>query len=159
MVEGLVAELKSSKEFFDRSTRCLKEENSDYRPVEGMFSVAGQMAHVAQTIDWFLEGAFGTGFDLDFEKHSKAVSSVGSVNDARKWIEESFARAIALLESKSAEELAHPMPEGPIMGGMPRLTVVGAMVEHTAHHRGALTVYSRTLGHVPPMPYVETEGA
>jgi uncharacterized damage-inducible protein DinB len=27
------------------------------------------------------------------------------------------------------------------------------MVEHTAHHRGALTVYSRKLGKVPPMPY------
>jgi uncharacterized damage-inducible protein DinB len=26
-------------------------------------------------------------------------------------------------------------------------------VEHTAHHRGALTVYSRLLGKVPPMPY------
>jgi uncharacterized damage-inducible protein DinB len=27
------------------------------------------------------------------------------------------------------------------------------MVEHTAHHRGALTVYSRLLGKVPLMPY------
>jgi hypothetical protein len=27
------------------------------------------------------------------------------------------------------------------------------MVEHTAHHRGALTAYSRLLGKVPPMPY------
>ena len=25
---------------------------------------------------------------------------------------------------------------------------------HTAHHRGALTVYSRMLGKVPPMPYM-----
>ena len=31
--------------------------------------------------------------------------------------------------------------------------IVWAMVEHTAHHRGALTVYSRPLGKVPPMPY------
>jgi len=28
------------------------------------------------------------------------------------------------------------------------------MVEHTAHHRGALTVYSRVLGKVPAMPYM-----
>ena len=45
------------------------------------------------------------------------------------------------------------MPEGPVMGGQPGSEVVRAMIEHTAHHRGALTVYSRLLGKVPPMPY------
>jgi uncharacterized damage-inducible protein DinB len=39
------------------------------------------------------------------------------------------------------------------MGGQPISDIVWAMVEHTAHHRGALTVYSRQLGKVPPMPY------
>jgi uncharacterized damage-inducible protein DinB len=29
------------------------------------------------------------------------------------------------------------------------------MVEHTAHHRGALTVYSRLLGKVSQMPYFD----
>jgi hypothetical protein len=27
--------------------------------------------------------------------------------------------------------------------------------DHTAHHRGALTVYSRLLGKVPKMPYAD----
>jgi uncharacterized damage-inducible protein DinB len=39
------------------------------------------------------------------------------------------------------------------MGGQPITDIVWAMVEHTAHHRGALTVYSRELGKVPVMPY------
>jgi uncharacterized damage-inducible protein DinB len=40
------------------------------------------------------------------------------------------------------------------MGGQAMSGVVWGMIEHTAHHRGALTVYSRLLGKVPPMPYV-----
>ena len=39
------------------------------------------------------------------------------------------------------------------MKGAPRAAVVGPIVDHTAHHRGALTVYARLLGKVAPMPY------
>ena len=33
--------------------------------------------------------------------------------------------------------------------------VVSAITDHTAHHRGALTVYARVSGLVPPMPYMD----
>jgi len=39
------------------------------------------------------------------------------------------------------------------MGVQPASDIVWAMVEHTAHHRGALAVDSRQLGKVPVMPY------
>jgi len=59
------------------------------------------------------------------------------------------------VKSHTAEEWATPLAPGPIMGGAPRLAVFSAIAEHTAHHRGALSVYSRLLGKVPPMPYGE----
>jgi uncharacterized damage-inducible protein DinB len=40
-----------------------------------------------------------------------------------------------------------------VMAGQPIGNIVWGMVEHTAHHRGALSVYSRLLGKTPPMPY------
>jgi uncharacterized damage-inducible protein DinB len=43
------------------------------------------------------------------------------------------------------------------MGGLPRYAIVSALTDHTAHHRGALTVYARLLGLVPPMPYMDME--
>jgi uncharacterized damage-inducible protein DinB len=42
-----------------------------------------------------------------------------------------------------------------VMGGAPRYAVISAIEDHTAHHRGALTVYSRLRGHVPTMPYMD----
>ena len=84
---------------------------------------------------------------------SELVAAVTSLTAAREWMEKAYANAIAFLRSKSAEDLAQPLPAGPIMGGQPISDIVWAMVEHTAHHRGALTVYSRLLGKVPPMPY------
>jgi uncharacterized damage-inducible protein DinB len=148
------SQLLASKEFFERSTRVLEEGDSGFRPREGMMTVAQQVAHTAQTLDWFVEGASrGEGFDLDFEKHAKALASVTSLAAARQMLATAYAHAIDFLRSRSPEDLARPLPPGPVMGGQPISDIVWAMVEHTAHHRGALTVYSRQLGKVPPMPY------
>ena len=53
----LANQLVASKDFFERSTRVLTETDSTFRPQEGMMTVAQQVAHAAQTLDWFVEGA------------------------------------------------------------------------------------------------------
>jgi len=147
-------QLLASKDFFDRSTRVLEEADSGFRPQDGMMTVAQQVAHVAQTFGWFVDGVNRPeGFDLDFAKLAKELEAVTSLTAARQMLEAGYAKAIAWVRSKSAEELAAPLPAGPVMGGQPVSDLVWAMVEHTAHHRGALTVYARMLGKVPPMPY------
>lgn len=154
--ETLIAELKSTKQFFDTSTRCLTEDDSSFAPVEGTWTVAQQVAHAAQTVDWFFQGAFRPeGFDMDWEKLGNEIAQVRSLNAARAWLDAAFARAIEAIASRSAEEVNAPLPPNPILGEVPRAQIVSSIVDHTAHHRGALTVYSRLLGRVPAMPYME----
>ena len=154
--QGLYGQLASMKEFFDRSTRVLEEGDSTFAPKEGMFTAAGQVAHAAQTLEWFVNGAFAAGgFDLDFERMDKAVRSLTSLAAARQWWDRACATAKATIDAHTDEEWMAPLPPGPIMGGLPRFTIFGALTDHSAHHRGALTVYSRLLGKVPPMPYME----
>jgi len=147
-------QLLASQDFFNRSTRVLEEADSQFAPHEGMMTVAQQVAHAAQTLDWFLQGATRPeGFDFDFAAHAKEVAAVTSLAAARAWLDRAYANAVAFLRSQSAEELARPLPAGPVLGGQPLSDIVWGMVEHSAHHRGALTVYSRALGKVPVMPY------
>jgi uncharacterized damage-inducible protein DinB len=147
-------QLLASKDFFERSTRVLNEADSQFRPSKDMMTVAQQVAHAAQTLDWFIEGASRPeGFDLDFAKHAQELEGMTSLAAARQKLEAAYARSIAFLRSASPEALAAPLPPGPVMGGQPVSDIVWAMVEHTAHHRGALTVYSRMIGKVPVMPY------
>ena len=148
-------QLVTSKEFFDRSTRVLEEGDSGFRPQPGMMTAAQQVWHAGHTLDWFVQGVSRPeGFDLDFAAQAQELNAVTSLAEARKKLDAAYANAIKFLRAKSAEELAQPMAPGPILGGQPLSDVVWAMVEHTAHHRGALTVYSRALGKVPPMPYM-----
>lgn len=144
------------KEWFDRSTRVLDEADSGFAPKEGMFTAAQQVAHVAQTIDWFVEGAYApTGFSMDFEKMDGDIRAVTSLQAAREWLNRAVDAASKSVEGHSDQDWTAPLPEGPIMGGQPRMAIFGAIMDHSAHHRGALTVYSRMLGKVPPMPYME----
>jgi uncharacterized damage-inducible protein DinB len=154
--DGLLKELASAKEFLDRSTRPLTDEHSTFAPKEGLFTVAQQLAHIAQTVEWFYDGAFSEkGFDMDFESMTAEVLKVTKVSDARAWLDRAFAQVTEITAAKSEQEWLTPLPQDSIMGGEPRLAVVSALTDHTAHHRGALTVYQRLLGLVPPMPYMD----
>jgi uncharacterized damage-inducible protein DinB len=147
-------QLLASREFFERSSRVLDEADSGFRPHEGMMTVAQHVAHAAQTLEWFVVGTTRPeGYDLDFEKHARDLESVTSLAAARARLAAAYDTAIAFVRSRTPEQMAEPMAPGPILGGQPLGDIVWAMIEHTAHHRGALTVYSRLLGKVPAMPY------
>ena len=123
---------------------------------EGVFTTAQQVAHAAHTIDWFVQGAFEpNGFDMDFPAHDAKVREVTSLSDARAWPARSVEGARQAIAANSDEAWGQPLPAGPVMGGLPRIAIFGAITDHTAHHRGALTVYARLQGKVPPMPSME----
>jgi uncharacterized damage-inducible protein DinB len=145
--------LEKMREYFNRSTRPLREEHSQFAPSEGVFTVAGQVAHVAQTVDWFFNAAFSDHWQMDFEVLEKQTRAVTNLAEARAWFEKAVDGAICVAETHTAEEWASPFPPNPIMGEAPRISIIGAVTDHTAHHRGALTVYQRLLGLTPPMPY------
>ncbi|HXK59555.1 MAG TPA: DinB family protein [Acidobacteriota bacterium] len=153
--EEIKAALEAMREYFNRSTRPLQEEHSTFAPREGLYTVAGQVAHVAQTVEWFAEAAFGDNWRMEFEAMDKEVRDVTSLAAARAWFEKAVDAAICVAQSHTQEEWASRFPPNPIVGEVPRYTVVGAITEHTAHHRGALTVYQRLLGLTPPMPYAD----
>ena len=154
-LSGLRAILESSRQFFARSTDVLTDEHSDFAPAEGLMTAVNQVAHVAHTLDWFAEGMQSPeGFDMDFEAHLEKIMAVTSLTEARAWVDRAFDAFLQLLDEKDAAFWSTPMAEGPVMGGQPRQSVIGAIADHTAHHRGVLTVYSRLQGLVPNMPYM-----
>jgi uncharacterized damage-inducible protein DinB len=149
-----VSALRNMKAFFDRTSSCFEERDSGFAPRPEMFTVAQHVAHTAFTVDWFVEGVFGSrGFDMDFAAHEREVRRVTSLAEARAWWERSTKAVIDAVGAKSAAELAEPLPKGSLMAGAPRHSIVSGLVDHTAHHRGALAAYARLAGKVPPMPY------
>lgn len=146
-------QIAATRRFFERSTRALEEKDSAFRAAPETMTVAGQVAHVAQTLDWFREGGFEDRWRTDWEAMLDETARVASLEEARRWLEAAWERLRAAVEAMPAERLAEPMAENPILPVRPRYSTLEGLIDHCAHHRGALAVYTRLLGRVPPMPY------
>ena len=151
--DHLIKELESALKFFKMTTSVFEPADATFAPNPDLYTVAGHIAHTADSVDWFVEGAFGKGWDMDFEALIARAKSVSSLEEANRWLERAFANAVNLVGQASDQELSESIPYIRIMEGAPRSAVVGGIVDHTAHHRGAMSVYARLIGKVPPMPY------
>lgn len=154
----LVAKLEASRTYFERTTSVLTAEHQGFRPAEGTYTVAQQVAHTACTVDWFTTGTFSPrGFDLEFDAVERWVARQDSLAAARRLLHEAFGRAIECFGTTDTAQILAPIAPGPVLGGKPRWLAVPGIEEHTAHHRGSLAVYARLLGLRPPVPYLEAE--
>jgi len=155
MKEGLIEQLKTQEKFILNTVSCLTEEDSSFKPNEEMYTVAQHLGHAAETVEWFLEGAFGDkGFDMNFENYAERMKKYTSFDDCVKYLKEVTANGIEKIKEVPDAELMAPIT-AQIMTGAPKMAIVGAIGDHTAHHRGALSVYARLIGKKPQMPYGE----
>lgn len=150
---GFAVALENSLKYFRTTLSVFGEDDSGFAPRPEMFTVAAHVAHVADTVDWFVEGAFGSGWDMDFEGHNQKAREVGSLGAAIEMLDRAYARAVDTVRGASDEALFSPIADERLMGPAPRSTIVGAIGDHSAHHRGALSVYARLLDREPAMPY------
>ena len=151
--EGLVKELESTRTYFKRTLSAFDMEDEGFAPSPELYTVAGHVAHAADSVDWFIEGAFGEGWDMDFEGLIAKAKDVTTLQDATEWFDRAFENAITVVGAASDDVLYGRIPDARIMDGAPRLAVISGIVDHTAHHRGSLAVYARLVGKEPPMPY------
>ncbi len=154
-VQEVINSLRFIQACFKRVLRVFEESDSTFTPAEGTMSVAQQVAHVAHTALWFRDGAFKGSFNLNFEAHMQKVYTFDSLENAVTYLDDAFQQVITSLEEVDDDWLAELTPPGPILGNMPRYAVLMATDDHTAHHRGALSVYARLLGKTPPIPYMD----
>ena len=155
LAQQLIEELNVTEQFFFATIEPLIDADGAYRPVDDLYTVTSHLHHVAASITWFIDGAFrrDDGFAMNFEDHIAESHQADDFAACKAMVHDAFEDARSVISQQSDEALLSALPEGPIMGGAPRLAVVSGIADHTAHHRGALSVYIRLLGKVPPMPY------
>jgi hypothetical protein len=149
----ILADIEATRAFFDRSISQLAEADSGFKATPESTTAAFQIAHVAQTIDWFREGGYEGNWRMDFEAMNGEIASVTSLTKAKAMLAAAWDRLRAATEALTEVQLLETLPDNPILPGRARFHVVSGLVDHCAHHRGALALYTRLLGKVPPMPY------
>lgn len=136
---------------FNRSITCFDEADATYAPVDGMFTVANHVAHAADIVQWLCDGAFTADrFDTDLVARERRIRQVTSLAEARRRFDAAYDRASRIAAAIPDERLrTGTVPPNVVVGEVALIRVLSMMDDHTAHHRGALTVYSRLLGKTP----------
>ena len=106
----LVAQLQTSLKYIKTTVSVFDEGDSEFAPQPELYTVAGHIAHAADSVDWFVEGAFGEGWNMDFEALIAAARAVTSLDDANAWLDRAYAAAIAAIEGRARRgaACAHP---------------------------------------------------
>lgn len=178
-----VRRIQNHRTAFRRTMDCFADADATFRPAPGMLTVADQVLHVINSNEYMLSGLFGpfdgigpasrwqAGFgDLswvqyantgDFDAHLPAspelVAARTSVVAALELFDQACFIVSLVLGQKRPEELAAPLPPNPLfpVDGLTCEDLLESMLDHTAHHRGALSQYARLLGHDPKLPYYD----
>ncbi|MBE7561008.1 DinB family protein [bacterium] len=150
--QDAAGKLRQQLHFFNNVADAFAPGHGDYRPTPEMMTVSQQINHVAHTTRWFRTAIDGE-FDMDFERFQREYMQVSSLAEARDNLTGAYEDFAALVSAQSEAWLLQPLPENRILGPAPRLATIAANADHTAHHRGALSVYLRLLGIAPKLVY------
>lgn len=137
----------------------IPEDKYDFRPAEGVMTVAETLAHLASSTHWAEQLHFvETKNEVSYEDFGRYMAEGKAVADALKTkadviaaLEsrgEAFARQLeTMTEARLAEHVAFPAPIQP--PSKSRFEMLLSVKEHEMHHRGQLMLIERMLGIVP----------
>ncbi|AKQ66816.1 hypothetical protein A176_003728 [Myxococcus hansupus] len=176
-----VQKLRMHRQFFHRTLACFRDEDATFRVTQESMTAAGQVLHAAAAIEYFLSGLFGAfegwstmsrrqqGFaDMSWAQSANTspeernaateVEEAGrSLRKAAELFDRSMDSASEMFGGRTMEELTQPslLPNPLFPPWFTAAHVFELMLDHTAHHRGALTQYARGLGLEPKIPYFD----
>ncbi len=149
-VVNLTRMLIMERRFSSNIYNDILPDQSDFRPAEGMMTVAEQMAHIGAFDEWLVQGLNhgNWGFDTFADRPEKTVE------EARAFMDHARRRLLVLVEELQTEGINSPVGPNPIFSPeMHKANVLMMTLAHECHHRGQLVVYIRLLGFQPTMIY------
>ena len=133
-----------------RVFRAMPTDRLDYQPDPVSKTALALMRHIALEDEWLLNGVANGGFGK-MPDDSDACGLM-SPEDAVACYKERIPAAMARVRAMSGEDLAKEIELGGVIK-MPAIQFLAMALRHSAHHRGQLTAYLRSMGGKVPSIY------
>jgi uncharacterized damage-inducible protein DinB len=142
MRDTIVSRLKNSRDFTLKVADAMPASDYDFKLTKPQMSFAQQMAHIGESMDYFLSVFSG-------EKPNPAKPTSMSKADVMAYVKAQYDKAIESVSKLTPEQIenSYKAGEGGTSSG---LTTLIAMLEHAAHHRASAEMYLRAKGITPP---------
>jgi uncharacterized damage-inducible protein DinB len=146
----LVPEFEAEMRETGRMLAAVPEIHREYRPDPESRSALELAWHIVSSEIWLLEGIVNGQLAPEQARLPRHIRSVQDVIDLHRT---SVPELLDQVRQLGPEGLLRTMPFN--AEDNPSIVYLSFLIRHTAHHRGALTVYARLLGKTPLMPYGE----
>jgi uncharacterized damage-inducible protein DinB len=158
LAQSFLAELKhestATKKMFER----LPFDKSEYKPHEKSMALLRLATHIAEMPLWLAMTITTDGMDITTTDYKPYVPK--NNEDLLNFFDENLKKVEDILNNCSDEEMlkSWTMKSGDnVIFSMPKVSVIrGMIMNHSAHHRGQLSVYFRLLDIPVPGTYGPT---
>jgi uncharacterized damage-inducible protein DinB len=134
---SLTKHLKTSEEFTLKVAEAMPAENYDFKLTPEQMSFGGQMAHIAQALNFYSSNFTG-------EKPAMSKPASNSKADVTSFLKSTFDNVVAQVEKLTDEQMTKSYK------GKSGYDLVLGMLDHTTNHRASAEMYLRVKGITPP---------
>jgi len=127
--------------------KAIPADQGDFRPEQGIRTVAEQLSHIGAYDEWLVEGLTHGAWAIDVfaDRPEKAVE------EAIAYMEYNRKRLLAMIDMLHDEGLVKPIGPNPVFAHeMGVGNVILTTLSHECHHRGQMVLYLRMMGVTPP---------
>lgn len=128
---------------------AVPNDRKSYKPDEKSKTAHELAWHIASSEIFFLDAMLAGKFDMSGDEAAPAPATIAEIVN---WYEKNHAQRLAQVKALPIEKLLQPLPFFGVME-MPALMYLSVMTHHTAHHRGQLSAYLRSMGGKIPSIY------
>ncbi len=142
-MEEFVAKWENSRTFTLETVDKMPDDLLDYKPHESAMSFKEQLTHIGAGMANISKG-FLNGAEMDFD----ASATPQNKEEIKTFLENCYDYGKATISSLSEDQMSEVIDS--FAGKVTRRQMVGLVVDHTTHHRGAAIAYLRANGIEPP---------
>jgi uncharacterized damage-inducible protein DinB len=147
--DHLLPQIEQESDITRRVLTAIPEEKRDYRPDPRSRSAFELAWHLVNSEIWFFDCILHGHFGGEPERMPPQIKSIA---DIAAWHEKNVPGLIADLRRMTVEQLTRPVAFFGISNEA-AAAYLGTAMLHTAHHRGQLAAYLRSMGGKVPCMY------
>ena len=146
-LEDLLEHMQRYRAVTLQALDMVRDDEMDWRPSDGHYSLGQQLLHIAQTEDLYAHGLFDRDWNYERARFPDALPDRAALREMFARVRAKTTHHLATLDPAELSRVVE-IPGSPLAHTL--RSWLWFLVEHEMHHKAQIGMYLRQLGRTPP---------